>query len=256
MFFPFVPLYSAGLRAPTRTHPARSRSLALRLRLPCVAGPEPAADGKERSEGANGGAGWGIHPLKACHSHYVHPFLSSRYFFFICVVFFPPPPSDVSPVQRCRCSRGCGAVAGCGARCCGVRSVGEARGRALRGWMGCSQRCVSCRRFRSVVLNPDRALGSVPRQPSSPSFPPTPPTCSSPLGRCPMATMAGRAAAGRPSQLFSASFQEEEKSGASRAGLGRGGRWRGGKLKITPKAACLPPPPTAPCSGSVPRVRG
>lgn len=175
MFFPFVPLYSAGLRAPTRTHPARSRSLALRLRLPCVAGPEPAADGKERSEGANGGAGWGIHPLKACHSHYVHPFLSSRYFFFICVVFFPPPPSDVSPVQRCRCSRGCGAVAGCGARCCGVRSVGEARGRALRGWMGCSQRCVSCRRFRSVVLNPDRALGSVPRQPTSPSFPPTPP---------------------------------------------------------------------------------
>lgn len=90
----------------------------------------------------------------------------------------------------------------------------------------------------------------------SPAPPPSPPTCSSPLVRCPMGTTAGRAAAGRPSVLFSASFQEEEKSGASRAGLGRGGRWRGGKLKITPKAACLPPPPTAPCSGSIPRVRG
>lgn len=125
MFFPFVPLYSAGLRAPTRTHPARSRSLALRLRLPCVAGPEPAADGKERPEGASGGAGWGIHPLKACHSHYVHPFLSSRYFVFIRVVFFPPPPSNVAPVQRCRCAPGCGAVP--------VAGLCRLRGSALRG---------------------------------------------------------------------------------------------------------------------------
>lgn len=137
MFFPFVPLYSAGLRAPTRTHPARSRSLALRLRLPCVAGPEPAADGKERPEGASGGAGWGIHPLKACHSHYVHPFLSSRYFVFIRVVFFPPPPSNVAPVQRCRCAPGCGAVpvAGLGAAGFGVGVWAQlGAGRCGAGW--------------------------------------------------------------------------------------------------------------------------
>lgn len=174
------------------------------------------------------------------------------WFFFL---LLPPtsPRCSVADARRvaglCRL-RGC---AGCGARRCGVRGrgVGAARGRALRGWMGCSQRSALWRRLRSAVLKPDRASGSIPRRP-----PPSPPTCSSPLVRCPMGTTAGRAAAGRPSVLFSASFQEEEKSGASRAGLGRGGRWRGGKLKITPKAACLPPPPTAPCSGSIPRVRG
>lgn len=113
--------------------------------------------------------------------------------------------------------------------------------------------------IRFVPTAPQRCAEPGPgfgfRTPAAPSSP-SPPTCSSPLVRGPMGTMAGRAAAGRPSELFSASFQEEEKSGASRAGLGRGGRWRGGKLKITPKAACLPPPPTAPRSGSVPRVRG
>lgn len=135
MFFPFVPLYSAGLRAPTRTHPARSRSLALRLRLPCVAGPEPAADGKERSEGANGGAGWGIHPLKACHSHYVHPFLSSRYFFLFVWFFFLllPPTFPRCSAADARGVAGLLPVAGLGAAGFGVWAKLGA-GRCGVGW--------------------------------------------------------------------------------------------------------------------------
>lgn len=98
MCFSHLFLCTSRRRALPRAHapgalaPARSRS---RHRLPWLAGPEPLAKrGKKGKPSEQAEQKWGIHPLKACHSHYVHPFLSSRYF-FICVVFFVllPPPS-------------------------------------------------------------------------------------------------------------------------------------------------------------------
>lgn len=86
--------------------------------VPCSAGPEtPSAGEKEDQEkkkktqkrgkttkiknrSSLGEQKWGIHPPKACHSHYVHPFLSSRYFFYLCGFFaslFPPSFPHPSP---------------------------------------------------------------------------------------------------------------------------------------------------------------